>query len=140
MKNQVLVALRGLAAEESLRIRVRGSSMAPTLADGSTVELMPRSFYLPGDVVAFRSPNQSLRVHRLLGYHRDNTGWKLVIKGDNATWIDTPVPVDRVLGRVCGGDCDRSVYNVSLRQRLACVAFFFRKSAAWLWKRLAQQS
>ena len=111
--------------------------MAPTLPDGSTVEVAPRNVYFPGDVIAFVATNGSLRVHRVLGYHRDASAWRLVTKGDNATWIDPPVAADQVLGLVRGGDCAKSVYNVSLRQRLTAMDFFFRKSVAWLWRRLA---
>ncbi len=114
--------------------------MAPILPDGSTVEVAPRNIYLPGDVIAFAAPNGSLRVHRVLGYQRDTSGWKLVTKGDSATWIDTPIAVQQVLGLVRGGDCDRSVYNVSVRQRLTAMDFFLRKSVAWLWRRLANPS
>jgi len=114
--------------------------MAPVLPDGSTVEVAPRNVYLPGDVIAFAAPNGSLRVHRVLGYHRDASGWKLVTKGDNATWIDTPVAAQQVLGLVRGSDCDRSVYDVSLRQRLMAMDFFFRKSVARLWRQLANPS
>ena len=114
--------------------------MAPILPDGSTVEVAPRNVYLPGDVIAFAAPNGSLRVHRVIGYQLDASGWRLVTKGDNTTWIDTPIAVDQVLGRVRGGDCDRSVYDVSLRQRLTAMDFFFRKSVAWLCRRLANPS
>jgi len=140
MKQRVLGALRDLANEKCLSIRVRGDSMAPILPDGSTVEVAPRNVYLPGDVIAFAAPNGSLRVHRVIGYQPDVSGWQLVTKGDNTTWIDTPIAVDQVLGRVRGGDCDRSVYDVSLRQRLTAMDFFFRKSVAWLWRRLANPS
>jgi len=114
--------------------------MAPILPDGSTVQVAPRSVYLPGDVIAFAAPNGSLRVHRVLGYHRGASGWRLLTKGDNTTWIDSPVPVDQVLGLVRGGDCARSVYQVSWRERLTAMDFFCRKSVAWLWRQLANPS
>jgi len=110
--------------------------MAPVLPDGSTVEVTPQKIYVPGDVIAFTAPNGSLRVHRVLGYHRDRSGWKLVTKGDNAAWIDPPVGLNRVLGCVHGG----AYHRVSLRQRCSAVAMYLRKSARSLWRRLARRS
>ena len=102
--------------------------MAPDLSDGATVEISPRKFYFPGDVIAFLAPNGELRVHRVLGYR-----WKrLVTKGDNASWIDPPIAFDRVLGLVRGGDCARSIYQVPFWHRLCSLRFFLRRLITWV--------
>ena len=114
--------------------------MTPALPDGSTVQVAPRKIYLPGDVVAFASIDRPLRVHRVLGYYLARSGWKLITKGDHASWIDPPVSIDRVLGLVRGGDCAPSIYNVSLRERLASLWLFLRKSVTSLGKQLVYPS
>ena len=110
--------------------------MAPALPDGSTIEVAPRKVYFPGDVVAFATPDGSLRVHRVLGYGYGTSGWRLITKGDNAPWVDPPVAMGRVLGLVRGEDGLGSAHPVSLYHRASSLAFFLRKSVACLWKRM----
>lgn len=93
-------ALREMARESPVELIVRGSCMAPRLADGARVRIAAARLYWPGDVVAFQAPDGRLRLHRLLGYRPAPGGLACVTRGDHCPCHDDPVPLDRVLGRI----------------------------------------
>jgi signal peptidase I len=111
-------AVRDLARESPVAVTVRGGSMAPLLADGDQVEIAPARIYWPGDVLAFRS-GDGLIIHRLLGYRRYNKRLAAVTRGDAAPRPDSPVALDRLLGRVVrvGGRTARQAGLVSSAAR-----------------------
>ena len=92
MDPRLLEALRG----ETLPFRIRGECMTPSLANGATVAVRPRRFYLPGDVLVFRTRGGDLAAHRMLGWRRA----AIVTKGDTCEVHDPPVPRDAILGAV----------------------------------------
>ncbi|MEO6193418.1 MAG: S24/S26 family peptidase [Thermoanaerobaculia bacterium] len=98
----VFEALRSLAREGPVEVRVRGDCMAPLFADGGRVRVAGARFYAPGDVVVFRATDGRLVAHRLLGYrYRPRAGGlALVTRGDSCPVHDAPVPLAAVLGRV----------------------------------------
>lgn len=78
-------------------IAVQGSSMAPALRAGDLAIVAPRESYLPGQVVAYRSPElgSAVLIHRVVGYDGD----RLVLKGDANPFTDSYRPSrDEVLG------------------------------------------
>ena len=93
-------ALRDLAREAPVEVRVRGDCMAPGVADGERVRVAAGRCYLPGDVVVFRAADGRLVAHRLLGYRRHAGALALVTRGDACAVHDAPVPLAAVLGRV----------------------------------------
>jgi signal peptidase I len=93
-------ALRDLAREAPVEVRVRGDCMAPSFADGDRVRVVACRLYLPGDVVVFRAADGRLVAHRLLGYRRRAGALCLVTRGDACPVHDAPVPLAAVLGRV----------------------------------------
>ncbi len=93
-------ALREMARESPVELTVRGSCMAPRLADGERVQIVAARRYWPGDVVAFQAPDGRLRLHRLLGYRPASGQLACVTQGDHCPCHDDPVPLDRVLGRI----------------------------------------
>jgi hypothetical protein len=93
-------ALRDLAREAPVEVRVRGDCMAPGVADGERVRVAARRFYAPGDVVVFRAADGRLVAHRLLGYRLHAGALALVTRGDACPVHDAPVPLAAVLGRV----------------------------------------
>ena len=95
-------ALRDLARDQPLAVAVRGGCMAPTLAEGERVEVVPARLYWPGDVLVFRAADGRLLAHRLLGYRRHGGRLALVTRGDGCPCLDSPVPPERVVGRVRG--------------------------------------
>ena len=112
-----MVALREIAGTAPLRIKVRGRCMSPTLQDGQVVDVERCRFYLPGDIVAYLSPQPQLVVHRLLGYRLTADGWALVTQADSAARPDNPVLPDQILGRVGSGSENRGLASLPLRLR-----------------------
>lgn len=94
-----LEALRGLVREAPVEVTVRGSCMAPRLADGERVRIAAARFCWPGDLVAFQAGDGRLRLHRVLGYRPWQGRIALITRGDRCPCHDSPVPLDRLLGR-----------------------------------------
>jgi hypothetical protein len=93
-------ALRQLAREAPVDVKVRGDCMAPAVAGGDQVRVAAGRFYGPGDVVVFRAADGRLVAHRLLGYRLHAGALALVTRGDACPVHDAPVPLAAVLGRV----------------------------------------
>lgn len=100
LRSTLFEALRDLAREGPVEVTVRGGCMAPHLADGETVRVVAARIYWPGDVVAFRSGDGRLRLHRLLGYRPWGRRIAVVTRGDGCPCHDGAVPLDRLLGRL----------------------------------------
>ncbi len=86
-----------------LRLRVRGTSMRPAIADGDvvTVERPRRTDAIAaGEIASFRADRGAVITHRVLG--RDESGGApvLVTQGDGRTEPDAPWPEARLIGRV----------------------------------------
>ena len=97
---RVFEALRRLAREGPVEVRLRGDCMAPLLADGQQVRVAATRVYWPGDVVVFRAADGRLLAHRLLGYRPHAGRVALVTRGDACTVHDAPVLPAAVLGRI----------------------------------------
>jgi hypothetical protein len=97
-----LAALRGLASEGTLPLRVAGRCMAPDLQDGATVRIGPARLYVPGDVLAFADRSGRLVLHRLIGYQPVGSRFGLRTQADTEGIPDAAVPLDRVIGKVTG--------------------------------------
>jgi Peptidase S24-like len=93
-------ALRALAREQPIVLTVRGDCMAPRLRDGDRVAVGPARRYWPGDVVAFETAQGVIALHRLLGLRRSAGRLAWVTRGDRCELADTPLPPERLLGRV----------------------------------------
>ena len=111
-------ALRDLAREAPVEVTVRGSCMAPRIADGARVRIASARIYWPGDVVAFRSGDGRLRLHRALAYRPWKGRIALVTRGDHCPCHDGAIPRDRILGRVAE--------RVPLADRLRALLLAFR--------------
>lgn len=101
-RQRVFSALRQIAAESELEVRIVGGCMTPILADGGRVRVRPARFYWPGDVVVVRSAEGKLLAHRLLGLRPWRGGLAWVTQGDGCAIPDTPVASSALLGRVEG--------------------------------------
>jgi len=93
MNTPLFQALREMSAD-SISFRIRGACMTPVLDDGTTVSVRARRFYLPGDVLVFRTNAGDLAAHRMLGWRRA----ALVTKGDTCEVHDPPVSRQAILG------------------------------------------
>lgn len=100
---EVAGALSSLAAQDPLRVVVRGDSMRGCLKDGDEVCVAPRRLYWPGDVLVLHGEKDQIIVHRLVGYRPTRNGWRMVTKGDAVRSFDAPVARASVIGRVTAG-------------------------------------
>ena len=117
LRPDLFETLRDLARAGPVEVTVRGSCMAPRIADGERVRIAAARVYLPGDVLAFQAGDGRLRLHRLLGYRPFRTGLALVTRGDDCPCHDGAVPLHRVLGRV------GEPVGLAVRLRAALAAF-----------------
>ena len=82
-------------------IFVSGDSMEPTLSHGDLVVTRTKGSYGPGDVVAYRVPEDNvgagaLVIHRITGFQEDG---KYILRGDNRQLADLWHPTaDDVIG------------------------------------------
>lgn len=109
--------LRELAAETRVSVRVGGECMAPLLANGAMIQVIRQRVYWPGDPLVVHAADGRLLVHRLLGCYSRGRGWRWLTQADNARWPDAAVPGERIIGKVCGGDCAARLIRVPLADR-----------------------
>jgi hypothetical protein len=121
---RVFEALRRLAREGPIEVRLRGDCMAPLLADGQQVRVTAARTYWPGDVVVFRAADGRLLAHRLLGYRPHAGGVALVTRGDACSVHDAPVPPAAVLGRI---EAARPALAVRARSLLRFISLVWRR-------------
>lgn len=91
MDPRAIVLLREL---ESV-VTVKGDCMEPLLHSGMEIRVRERRWYLPGDVIVFRTPAGDLAAHRVLGWRPAG----LVTKGDHCSVHDAPVARSEIVGR-----------------------------------------
>lgn len=120
----VVRALRNLAEDAPLELRVSGECMAPLLESGAMVQVVRRPFYWPGDPLVVHAPDGRLLVHRLLGFYPRARRLRWLTQADNARWPDAAVPAERIIGRVCGGQCAPALVRVPLSHRLIAILRF----------------
>ena len=109
-----MTVLRELAREGPSPVVVRGQCMEPLLSSGAEVQVRARRFYLPGDVIVFRTRAGELAAHRVLGWRPAG----VVTKGDHCHEHDAPVPRTEIVGAVD--------VPVAIVERLRAVGAFLR--------------
>jgi hypothetical protein len=117
--------LRELAAETPVSLWVSGDCMAPQLESGAMIQVARRRFYWPGDPLVVHAADGRLLVHRLLGGYSKGRGWRWLTQADNALRPDAAVPADRIIGKVCGGQCAAAMVRVPFAHRLRAILRFF---------------
>lgn len=93
------LAAESLELSGSLRIKVNGWSMLPTIWPGDTVIVgrAPHSDIAPGDVVLFRRDG-SFFVHRVI--EKSVCGSEILTRGDSMPQRDEPFASSELLGKV----------------------------------------
>jgi hypothetical protein len=126
-----------MAGEGTLKLRAHGGCMEPAIRDGEELTLSAVRLPWPGDVVAALDDLGRVKVHRLVGYRPCWRGRRpslaLVTRADNARALDTPVPLDRLIGRVQPVGRRRPA---TLGDRLEAIAAFLHVAARSLSRRL----
>ncbi len=120
----VVRALRDLAEDAPLELRVSGQCMAPLLESGAMIQVIRQSFYWPGDPVVIHAADGRLLSHRLLGFYPRARQLRWLTQADNARWPDAAVSAERIIGRVCGGQCAPALVRVPLGHRLKAIFRF----------------
>jgi hypothetical protein len=123
--DRIARALKEVASEQPLRLRVNGDCMAPLACDGDTVEVSRAGLLLPGDVIAFRQ-NGQVKLHRFLGYRPFPKRLALVTQGDHNSACDAHSDLSDVIGRVSGGGRSPYLVKVPLRHRIWALSRFFK--------------
>ena len=117
-------ALKSMADDGGLKIRISGSCMVPLIQDGALVSIIKQAKYYPGDVIVKRCHDDQLMAHRLIGWYPHKGGLLFVTRADNARVADRGVPISRIIGRVSAGECAESVISVPVKQRIKAVGQF----------------
>ena len=126
VSTRIVRGLRELAAESPVSMRVSGECMAPLLESGAMIQVIRQRFYWPGDPVVVHAPDGRLLVHRLLGCYSKGRGWRWLTQADHALRPDAAVPAERIIGKVCGGDCSERLIRVPLAHRWNAARRFIR--------------
>jgi hypothetical protein len=117
-------ALKSLALDDELSIRINGICMLPLIKDGAMVSIRKQSFYWPGDILVKREHNGRLSAHRLIGFYPRKGQLYFVSRADNTKSADAAVPGAQIIGRVSGGECAKSAVSVPVRYRIKAVGQF----------------
>lgn len=91
-----------LSEGKTIRIKAHGYSMYPCIKPGSLILIEPVSNKgLPrqGEIIAIRREN-GLVVHRLTKIVRKNGILYYLARGDSNAFIDDPVTIDKIIGRI----------------------------------------
>lgn len=126
VSTRIVRGLRELATESPVSLRVSGECMMPLLANGAMIQVVRQRFYWPGDPLVVHAVGGHLLVHRLLGGYSKGRGWRWLTQADNAFRPDAAVPTERIIGKICGGDCSERLIRVPLADRWRAVRQFIR--------------
>lgn len=92
-----------IASQGAACLKMYGSSMAPILAAGKTVRVIPthgRDIQI-GDIVCFKKQG-GLTAHRVVKVSFDHASGQshILTKGDNRKVVDPPLPLQEILGKI----------------------------------------
>ena len=126
LNRERLAAVRSIAAERPVRIRITGDCMAPRLRDGAYVWVQSKPRYWPGDVLVIRSRFGGLVAHRLIGRYRRHCAWRWLTQADSAPRPDCAVTAAEIVGKISQGECSPDLISVPLRHRVWAAWRFLR--------------
>jgi hypothetical protein len=95
------LAIESLAKSGSLRFRVQGTSMLPTIRPGTYVDVRRTASdqIVTGDIILTKTP-AGLRLHRVVEIRKESSGPTFITRGDNHRHIDRPAGAPQLLGRL----------------------------------------
>lgn len=84
-----------------IRFRVEGWSMSPSIRDGNIIKVSPvMDDITPGDIIFYRSEGNTVVVHRVVKKIKKDGKEIIITKGDSASYLDSPISSEQVLGKV----------------------------------------
>ena len=138
VSHKIDTALKSLAHDGELSIRISGNCMQPLIMDGALVCVQKQAVYWPGDVLVKRNSVGQLIAHRLIGFYPRRGKLYFVCRADNAQIADAAVAGAQIIGRVSGGECSKSVVSVPLGHRIRAIGQFTLLATRGLARRLAK--
>jgi ATP-binding cassette subfamily B protein len=116
--------------KHSLRFRMRGNSMFPTIKDGEIgiVQKCELGDLIPGDIVVFKS-DSGLIAHRLVRKSTFNGVTHLITRGDKNTFNDPPFTADKIIGKII-------FFKSGVKQKSATSSWFRIKGKIILYSHL----
>jgi GNAT superfamily N-acetyltransferase len=86
----------------TFQFRAHGASMVPFIRDGDLLTVAPcePADLAVGDVALYRTQRDRIVAHRVVAKSVRRGEWTLVAQGDARLHPDSPVPGDRLLGRI----------------------------------------
>jgi hypothetical protein len=117
-----------LASGLSLRFRVTGHSMSPTIRDGEAIVVEPVSIseLTLNDIVLYRS-RRGFTAHRLVGTRTKRNGTLLLlIRSDAVGNAVEPVQAEQILGKVVTLERDGRCIDLASRKAKAKQSIAFR--------------
>lgn len=108
-----------------LQMKMVSNSMIPLICQGNEllIELNPKTIRL-GDILIYRH-NNLLIAHRLIKSYDVEGKSFLILKGDRVRHSDSPLPAEKVIGRVIGVKHFLGYANyISIRWRVINVSVF----------------
>jgi len=95
-----------LSRQNTVLLRVSGSSMRPALVDGDLVTVEPVNSHnvYAGDIILYQSLRDTALIHRIVRLEQRTNGRFIITRGDASVALDVPVPIHHVMGRVTSVD------------------------------------
>ena len=108
--------------------------MIPSIEHGNVIRVAKTAVYLPGDIIAYVRGDGTFVSHRMLGYVAGRRGLSLLCRSDTTSVADSPVSVDRVIGRVSHIEDEKC--RIALKQRFLSGLTFFPAALSWFLRRV----
>jgi hypothetical protein len=124
--SRTVEALRAMAKERELRLKIQGGCMSPLLESGAAVQVKGARFYWPGDCLVFAGVDGRLTAHRLIGYYFKQCRIRYLTQADHAERPDRYILNGHIIGKVCGGECDSRLAKAPPLHRLWALGRFCR--------------
>ena len=116
--------LKSVAKKEALSILISGSCMSPLIKDGAMVQIRRKRGYLPGDILIKRDSLGQLVAHRLVGFYPRKRYLYYVTRADNAATEDAAINSTQIIGRISGGQCEKSAISIPIADRIKAMRHF----------------
>jgi len=124
-----------LSRQNSVLLRVSGSTMRPALVDGDLVTVEPVNSHnvFAGDIILYQSLRDTALIHRIVRLEQRTNGRFVVTRGDASVALDVPVPIHHVMGRVTS--VDRGGERIDLVVQTRGFGAWLRRVLARLFRR-----